>query len=217
MMRTAFDRNIVKAVSLTFLRSVVAPLQGSVDDVTIAFQFPPKILSDNQQGTWKEGELPGVSPVAVFATTNAREMTLSWTYIVEDFDTEALEQGTTGGGGLAAKDIWSISKIKENINLLRGYFSRIRSLQSDRAAMTVRFRYPWLTGGKIWSCRLKSVDVKHGETLVGTPGNVFPLRSDISVDIRLWTTGIYEGQSPSQGVQQINGLEPEPSPKDLWY
>jgi|CXWL01.1.fsa_nt_gi hypothetical protein len=214
MMRTAFDRNIAKAVSLTFLRSVVAPLPSNIDDVTIAFQFPPRILSDNQQGNWKDGELPGVSPIAVYATTSAREMTLSWTYMVEDFSTEALEQG---GGDLAGKDIWSISKIKENINLLRGYFSRIRSLQSDRSAMTVRFRYPWLTGNKTWSCRLKSVDVKHGDTLVGTPGNIFPLRSDISVDIRLWTTGIYAGQSSSQGVQQINGLDPEPSPKDLWY
>src|SRR4051794_30825544 len=87
---------------------VLLVLNGPVE-----FQFPPRLTSDNRRGTWSEGELRGTEPVAVFSTSGPREMSLSWTYIVD--------------GGK-----WTVDKISENIRRVRGYFAEVRKAGTTR-------------------------------------------------------------------------------------
>lgn len=186
----------------------------------IEFQFPPKMLSDNRKGSWSESMVPGTEPVAVYETSGAREFGLSWTYIVDNHSTPSglIDSGARFPGP------WSITRINNQLQKLRGYFSLIRPLDpeaEDRElgddVLIVNFAYPFLTGPRPWSCRLRSVDVKHGETLVGSGNNIFPLRTDVTVDLRLWTTGVPEYSEEFKEVQNVEGMLSEPSPEDLWY
>ena len=62
---------------------------------SVKFQFPPRILSDNRKGSWKEGDLRGTEPVSVFQTSGPREISLSWCYLVDgskDFTTEKIAE-----------------------------------------------------------------------------------------------------------------------------
>ncbi len=175
----------------------------------IEFQFPPKLLTDNRRGSWEEAELPGTEPVAVYKTSGAREMPLSFTYIV---DTHTSPRGRGKGGS----GVWTIAKIKDQLQKLRGYFTALRTIDATRNGYLVYFSYPYLTGINPYSCRLRGVDVKHGETLVGTGADIFPLRTDVVCDLRLWTTGVVDGAN-GKAVQDFMGLMPEPTYKDLWY
>lgn len=180
----------------------------------VEFQFPPKILSDNRRGTWLEPELPGTEPVANYKTSGAREISLSFTYVVDSHFTQqfGFQFVPQLGNGQ-----WSIDRIKEQTQKLRGYFTLIKLNNGDRKSMLVYFKYPFLTGKDDWTCRIKSVDVKHSETLVGEPNNIFPLRTDIIVDLRMWTTGTTESKREVQAIQDFVGLSSEPKREDLWY
>jgi len=102
------------------------------------------------------------------------------------------------------------------VQKLRGYFAVLRGLDT-RENMVVQFAYPHFTGIETWSCRLRSTDVKHGDTLVGIDENIYPLRTDITLDLRLWTTGIPDFEDDFKSIQDIDGLDPEPTLDDGWY
>lgn len=206
----------------------------------VDFQFPPKVTSDSRRGTWDEPELRGSEPISNYTTSGAREISMSWTYIVED-------RAEKGSG-------WTVQKIAQNIRNLRGYFSRVRA-RGDQRNLIVEFgmwaHTAMLDGGYSGSdyratCRIKSVNVKHGPSLiVPTYGNIqtqlssaapsnkdllnntipfiaYPLRTDVSIDLRLWTnqgstinedTGelLYKGDK----VTDIFGLRDGEKPN--WY
>jgi len=171
------------------------------DVVEVKFQFPPRILSDNRKGSWKEGELRGTEPVAVFATSGPREITLSWTYIVTNNDT-----GTTARG-------FSTSVIARQVKLVRGYFAAVRARKEGARNLIVVFQYGLFGGTKKITARIKSIDVKHGDTIIipgGDAKKAFPLRTDITVDLRLWTKG-----APTEGIQDIQGLTTHATPE--WF
>lgn len=193
-MRTKFDRDVCDAVLLKFLN----PNLGRVE-----FQFPPKILTDNRSATWEEGEIIGREPVGNLAKTGPRVMTMNWTYMVEAVD----DPNAT----------WTIEKIKTQVNKVRGYFVDINNLNGLRAQLIVVLQYDVVTGRGPWTCRIKDVNVKHSENLVGRAGYVYPVRTDISIDLRLWTTGIPRGGNPLKQVQKIKNLSPDPNFSDLWF
>lgn len=177
---------------------------------TIEFQYPPKILSDNRRGSWKEAELRGQEPIAVFRTSGPREITLSWTYVVETLS----EVG----------DVWNPYKIRSNVNLIRGYFAQIKNSGGKRDALIVQFTHPILGGIGMKTCRIKAVDVKHSENIIGD--NVFfdtfyPLRTDITVDLRLWTKGVKTDDDTAEiddkEVVKMPELSQHPTPIELWY
>lgn len=197
---TRHDRGIADSVIFNFLAP--DPSDDGPDSGKITFQFPPKMVSDNRRGNWKEGELAGTEPVSVFATSSAREMTLTWSYIVEY---------TRSSGG----NQFDIDFVRRNVNRLRGYFANYRANNQDRKGLIVRFKYSAITGTYPWTCRIKSVDVKYSDNLIGPPNRVFPLRTDITVDLRLWTE---ETVSPGSGADVIDlPLSDHPSFDDYWY
>lgn len=171
----------------------------------IEFQFPPRILSDNRKATWIERDVPSSEAAAAYKVSSPREMAMSFCYIVED-------------NTMDSTTYWSALRIKNQISKLRGYFSQIKRDDSQRDSMLVYFSYPYYTGRKAWSCRINSVDVKTSDTLISMPdGSVYPLRTDVNVDIRLWTTGARQGEDEDKVVQDVRGMMPEPSISDMWY
>ena len=170
--------------------------------VPIRFQFPPRILSDNRKGTWKEGDLRGTEPVAVFETSGPREITFSWTYIVTSNDT-----GVTGLG-------FSTSAIAKQVKIVRGYFAVVRGRGEGARNLIVRFRYGLFGDpNEYMTARIKSIDVKHGDTIIipgGDAKKAFPLRTDITIDLRLWTMG-----SEEEKIQELEGLKPHAKPE--WF
>lgn len=148
---------------------VVPPV--GVKKSSIEFQFPPVINSDNRKGNWIETDQPGKEPSASFKTSGAREITLKWTYIVD-----AVNKG------------WTTSKIANQVHTIRGYFATVRQT-SDHRKLLVLFRYGLFGGEESTSARIRSIDVKHGDTMIippGKPENAFPLRTDVTIDLRLW-------------------------------
>ena len=217
------DTSFIKGVVFQF-SSKIDKLPGPGNSAYMEFQFPPKITSDNRKGNWEEGELRGVEPVAVFATSGARDISLKWTYIVD--------------GG-----VWTAQRISNNIKKLRGYFAQLKGVagaptRTDREALVIQFKM-WRHGdpSEPMSARIKSVDVKHGETLVcddvdynvfglgvtkgcggsdidGAGGHIFPLKSDITVDFKLWSSGAYT-EEDATAHQDLPGLKSVAPP--LWY
>lgn len=172
------------------------PVAGGAGMRQVKFQFPPKILSDNRRGSWNETERRGTEPIAVFETSGAREITLTWTYIID--------------GGR-----FSPSIVSDEIHLVRGYFANVRDRDASQRNLVCFFKYILYGGREAWSARIKSVDVKHGDTIVTSSAGVgpqggnavaasFPLRTDITVDLRLWTKG-----GAGEKVQDLDKLKPQ--------
>lgn len=188
---TPFDKGLAGA----------AYFQMNLDPDPIVFQFPPKILSDGRKGDWKEENIPGAEPVAVYQKSGPREITLTITYIVD-------------GGE------WTTDRISDTVKRIRGYFARTRDLGANQRALIVLAKF-WNYGDPDhpMTFRIKGVDVKHSETLVTHCTNTnakttnyeraFPLRTDITIDLRLWTKG------GTKEVQNFAGLELKEHPK--WY
>jgi hypothetical protein len=164
-------------------------------NIRIPFQFPPRITSDGRKGDWRDGELPGAEPVAAFRKSGAREITLTWTYIVD-------------GGS------WTTLRIAQLVRATRGYFGRVRDA-ADYRNLLVRFQMWQFTGGEMMTCRIKGVDVKQSETIVtplcGITSEAYAMRTDITVDLRIWT----KSGRGTEIVQNLEGLAIEESPQ--WY
>lgn len=177
-------------------RAVTFQLTGAMNSADLAdkieFQFPPKITTDSRKGEWKDQELPGTEPVAVYFKSGPREMLFTCTYIVD--------------GG-----IWTTTKVSKMVRTLRGYFARARAL-GDTRNLIINFKMWLYTGQQAMTCRIKSIDVKHSETVVAPCSNVdlaYPLRTDIALELRLWTKG------GGQQTQNLAGLQPDEKP--AWY
>jgi len=177
---------------------------GSVNWTDIEFQFPPKVLTDGRKGTWVEEDQRGSEPTAEFATSGPREISLAWIYVIDSFE--------------ANSETWNIDRVTRNIRALRGYFANIRSRDAKRDALVVLFHMWCIGGDRPISARIRGIDVRYGETMVFPPGGLsdraFPLRTDITVDMRIWTRG--KGVSGSEfGIQDLPNLEDREPPS--WY
>jgi hypothetical protein len=200
---TKHDRDLCDAAFLELRQSVPGSDGTTVKDGRIEFQFPPKVTSDSRKGTWEEGDLPGAEPVFAFSVSSAREITLTWTYVVD-------------GGE------WTIGRITSNIRTLRGYFAEVRNPESDHQKLVVLFRL-WAVGGpERISALIKNIDVKYGDTIVTDYNPIrtfsridhsFYLRTDVTVDLRIWTRGVGEGAD--EVLQDIENLIPTAPPE--WY
>lgn len=168
------DTNLSNAVML----SIVGAGSSAGKRGNVKFQFPPRIITDSKSGNWVETDQRGAEPVAAYATSGAREIKIEWTYIV----------GEQGG---ALGKPWSTSDIKNEVAGLRWYFMQ-HSQNGTLADLIVLFKM-WKHGGsEPMSARLKSVSVSHGNTIVVPDGDTemaYPLQTDVSVDLRLWSKG----------------------------
>lgn len=171
--------------------SLANSAQLTLQSGRVEFQFPPRVLNDGRKGNWKEGELRGVEPIAVFATSGPRVITIGWTYIID-------------GGA------WDARRVADNVKRLRGYFAQIRGVGADTRKLIAKLKLWQVGGNKPISCRLVDIGVKYGETIVGSGDDAYYLRTDITLDIRLWTKG-------TAGEEVINLPDMDAIVTEDWY
>jgi hypothetical protein len=180
------DKELSRRVQLMFTSELFG-------DQYVRFQFPPTMPSDSRRGSWQEGENRGYEPFSTYNTSGAREMSLKWTYIVDGAE-------------------WTTTKIAQQVKALRGYFARVRD-NADPRNLAVYFKM-WSIGGigneTDASCRIRAVDVKHGDTIIVPSGDydlAFPLRTDVTLDLRLWTKGSKDGGEPFSELSFLDSFE----------
>lgn len=177
----AFDRNARRGVVLRFRRS------GQQTGRDVSFQFPPVVTSDNKGGNWMEVDYKHAEPIAIFMGGRPREVQLKWFYLV-------------GFGG------WSASKVASQVKFVRSYFyNKISdSFVIDFGAYDVVG--PGRNGQvRTWSFRADAVTVQHSPTLVAMDGDFYPLRTDLNLTLKLYTSGDTGNADPEE-VQDIKNL-----------
>lgn len=193
-----YEQNIVTAAN----NFMVLPEGGKV-----LFQFPPKIVSDNKGGDWKEKSQMNAEPFAIYYGGKPRTITMEWTYIV------------TGGD-------WGIDKISENVKKTRGYFYKMGGDTGGKLSKLVIKFYAYNVvggGGRPWTFRMDDISVKHSTTMVTEGDKTYPLRTDLTGTFKFFTnmSPAPEGSSGGEGgavqrlVQDVAGGSKDEGPVDI--
>ncbi len=205
MALTPLDTALSKAVTMRFISSGGS---GNSRELNVGFQFPPRIISDSKGGSWEERETRGDEPIAYFKTSKARAIRLEWTYII----------GESGGrfGPSGASKVWTNDMVRNMVSGLRGYFHRITA--SGKGDGLVVYFKMWNHGGQEeMTCRILQFDIAHSKSIVVPDGDVdkaYPLRTNVSCDLRLWTktgsTGAASGsEDEKMNVEALKSMVPE--------
>ena len=185
----------------------------------VEFQFPPTIENDSRRVNWTTDNIPGRDPLAVYESNSAREMTLKIEYIVENQSIREVSDRQING---RLTSIWSIGKIKKQINLLKGYFTGVRSAAGGEGSaaggfvaggsMSAQFWHSRITGTSAWSVRIGNVNTTYKGPQIGFGEDSHPLKTILNVDIATVSFGI-----PGDPEKYWDGLKPFPQFEDLWY
>lgn len=190
-----FDKAIASSgrLKVSLRRPTSSSANGGSEQRNIAFQLPPVILGDARSGEWDEraaGPNSG-DQIAVYKTALPRIITMQWRYVV-------------------GWDGWTVEKIKDEIQTLRGYFRNPFIEGSGDAALSplVIEVLLWSFGGtEVMSFRLHRSDIKHGKTLVGLPPDkIFALTTDVSIELKSWPS---IGTPPAQTVPGQRQFTPD--------
>lgn len=192
--RTPIDRRLAN-------NGVVMNLTSAGNSTHIVrFQFPPTIGSDNKAVEYNETSYKFIEPVTLFKGAKAREISLKWQYVV------------TGGE-------WGINAIESQVKLTRGYFyTTIQTQIQDKAAIIIKFRaYNEVgPGGGTFSFRGEGIDVKFKGPIIEEGGKTWPLVTDLSMKLKLWTKAEASEDTPAvelPGLQAAKRLLGNPG----WY
>lgn len=157
--------------------------------VNVKFQFPPIVKSDNKTVNWKEVDLRSAEPFAYFMGAKAREILFKWTYIVTHTD----------GGE------WDIETISSLVKNIRGYF-----YQSVSDNLIVDFYvYDVVGDSKSGSMSFRSdgINVDHSDTVIKDGDKYYPLRTDLSMKLKLWTNlGSNQYDNGLEGSEEVYGI-----------
>ena len=238
MQYAQFDTDLATApqLILTFVSSAAVPslpvpviggiswpaplLPGLITNHPVRFQFPPKVTGDSRKGNWNQGKVRGLEPAATYESSDAREITLSWTYIVDNYTDNQIPPF----GGDTASRVWTPSMIHSQLTLLRGYFAQVRGpgLNAQVGGLPIRLQLWRIGGDEQLTGRMEGITIKHGDTMVGPQGNTalaFPLRTDVTADLAIWTRGEIVGYAGVVDrlkiVQNLEGLAITETPD--WY
>jgi len=188
----------------------------------LEIQFPPKITSDSRKMNWSEHKSGyGVDPTAHFSGNSGREMTIKFEYVIEtDADIEKL---------------WSVRRIKKNVNLLKGIFTGFRNQQDaeedaigligDNGQVLINFRYPLITGHEAKTFRVSSVNVEYSDEIIGNiKTNValqsiqgdqlvsYPLKTIVTMSMITYSLGLLQSANTDWEIASLF-----PSAEELWY
>lgn len=229
MQYTQFDLDVIKSFKVRFKS---ASTQQAYKDISgdIEFQFPPVITGDSKRGNWQDALQIYDEPTSIYQSVGPREITMNLKYIVSDASEQSdtvYRQLHTNPDFRSQSQIWTAERIHLQLRKLRGYFNVSRNgnsalNQNTGDALVLEIKLAGMGGVETMTARMTSVDVKHSETLVSyysdkayRPSvvdlNTFPLRTDVSVGLRLWhknADGDTEFSSGGQKViQNVPGLK----------
>lgn len=177
----AVDDAILKASA--FVMMMAGGLGGSAN--TIKFQFPPFVTSDNKGGNWMEKDIRADEPIPIFMGGQPRVITVNWTYIVTG----------QSQGGL----VWDIDTVAKYVKSVRSYF-----YNRAGANLVINFKgYEVVGGSDTWSFRADSVNVSHSQSLIWDGSKAYPLRTDMSMQLKFFT----DMSSAGAGASEPSGDE----------
>jgi len=185
----------------------------------IFFQFPLEVLSDSRKTSWTISEARGVDPVATFTSNGAREMSFKATYIVESYAGSDPNRSLTGVAAdvfnaVATGDVWTINRIKKQVNTLKGYFTVFNDVNFIDTFL-VKFYHNLITGPQPLTCRIQNVSCSYSKTLVGPPGTpLHPLKTEITFDISTYSASAGVGNKDQVFAANADAF---PEPEQLWY
>lgn len=169
----------------------------------VNFQFPPKVTSDNRDIKF---ETVARYPMPAFAypkSVGQRKISLNWTYIVTH-----TKDDNSG---------WNVNKVSAEVRKIRGYTLKGvgNTVPGKEPTATgfkstdylIYFKYGLIAGAgkaeyfkqaasECGTFYAEQIDVKHSETLINEndPSKIYPLRTDISITLNEWISGLVPGQ-----------------------
>lgn len=231
MRYTSFDKDLISHIYLE-LGDNSTDGASSSGRAKIDFQFPPKITSDSRSATWDESGIVGREPIANIVTPGPRVLSMNFSYLVEAIGNERTNQISRAGDPINGNNVWTIQRIRTQLNRLRGYF--LGNNDSTYSPWVIKLKYDWITGrgGEFdyLTFRMSDVNVKYSDTLVGNREyGYFPKSCDVTIDLKMWTKGGKESNDSNDDndnvVQRVNGLRKLPQAVygnadgnlELWY
>ena len=177
----------------------------------VQFQFPPIIKSDNKHLNWNEIDMRNIEPLGIFQGSKAREIEMKWTYIV------------TGGK-------WPAKKIAEMVKGIRSFFyaSMMGVYGEGGETVIIRFHSNDVIGRpgiRPFTFRSDGINISYSDVMVtDTPSglrdlymDVFPLRTDLSMKLKLWSEGERQKGSENEKMTKIQGLLSATDIAPDWY
>ena len=180
----------------------------------VQFQFPPIIKSDSKSFNWNEIDIKNIEPMATFQGAKARVIDLKWVYVV------------TGQSG------WSAKKISDMVKSIRGFFYQQimaqfagdnppavtpeastggppKPVNNYAKSLIVRFNAYNVVGigtqdGQI-AFRSEGVDITHSDVIIDDNSGTYPLKTELSMKLKLWTQGEGADKKPMDATP---GLSP---------
>lgn len=171
---TEIDRDIIDQFSIEF---------PGTKDRPIKFQNPPLVISDGRTANWREEqETISTEPIAIFMGSDSRKFEIEITYIV----------GWLG---------WGVRDVTEELRKFRNYFFTGITTTDDNARADMMLA---AHGEKEkMSFRVHDLIIKHSKAYVKDGEDVFPLRSDVSIQAKTWTKVLGKDGSPKQDVDGL--------------
>ncbi len=169
-------------------KSIIDGIRISIDNAfaggfDIPFQFPPFVTTDTKNPKWTEKDVYSYEPIAIFKGSEPRTLAVKFQYVV-----------TSASKGFSA------SRIAYILRMIKAYAYNIGT-DGKKAFPTVTVDWPRILpkggGAEEPKCRLTSISISYGETLVGGGsggggGNSagyagFPLVTTVNLELKLVT------------------------------
>ena len=184
---TKFDQGLIKEAQLR-----IQPAPGK--DFLIAFQFPPKIISESNSMLWDEtSDVYATGPVVYQKGATARKLEVEWEYIATD---------NVFNPDFIAKQLRGLKSYHFDFQLPIGFLP------------VVVFKYTNILPDNI-KFILKGLNISYGPEMVANNGSFHPLYTKATISIQMATQlGSLDGKQPArQSVTKNLAV----APKAEWY
>jgi hypothetical protein len=147
----------------------------------IEFQFMPEITADSRRISWDTSStVSGRDPYAQFTNNSARDISMKIEYIIEESEPDQMPSNSQ-----AQSPQWNVSKIKYNLNIIKGYFSaRAGFGEVPTPQLAVSLSHSLITGFGMRTVRLNGFNVEYSGPPIGVlPMLAHPLKTTITIDL----------------------------------
>jgi hypothetical protein len=180
-----FDRKVVDLCS--FYISL-----GSGDE-KIEFQFPPRVMSDQNQSEWMPIDVWGMEPLKIHKGSGGRKISMEWEYVATDH-------------------IFNGSKVASICRKLKSYFFKFPKAWSYYPI--VKIKYGEMIPDQI-TFRLMNVNMTHSPEMTDNGGIMYPIYTKVAISIEM-VTDISDANSKGKPKIKVHPLDTIKM-KDNWY